>query len=168
MMRAAALLFAGTLWVIPFSIAPLKPVAVVGTLGVTLAAAGVVGLWRWPLTAAACVFLIDYTAALWIMRPSPNMGGALAFGLALLLLPASVELGRGVRRARVEGRLVRSQLAAWSGFATAVLAATLLGLALAGGVAGAIPFGAAPFVAGLAALGIVLALTTIVAGRRRV
>ena len=58
--------------------------------------------------------------------------------------------------------LFRSQLAAWLGFTTATLGATLLGLSLAGGLAASIPLAAAPFLAGLAALGAVWALAAIV------
>ena len=41
-----------------------------------------------------------------------------------------------------------------------------LGLSLAGSLAASIPFAAAPFIAGAAALGIVLALAAIITGRR--
>jgi len=168
MMRVPAAVFALVMGAIPLGVAPIKPVAIGVGVGLVLAAVGIAGLWRWPVLAAACLLLTDYTAALWTARAPVNIGGAVTFGLALLLLLQSVELARGLRGTRVETRLVRSQIAAWSGFATATLGVTLLGLALAGGLAAAIPFAAAPFVAALAALGVVLALTAIVSGRPRV
>jgi hypothetical protein len=167
-MRLPAVVFALVLGGIPLVLAPIKPVAVGVGLGLVLAVAGIVGFWRAPVLAAACVISIDYTAALWIARAPLNVGVAVAFGLTLLLLLQSVELGRALRRARVDARLIRSQIAAWSGFATATVGVTLLGLALAGGLAASIPFAVAPFVAALAALGVVLALSVIVSGRPRV
>lgn len=167
-MRVPAAVFALALCGIPLGVAPIKPVAVGAGLGLLLALVGIAGLWRWPLLAAAGVLLIDYCAALWVARAPIQAGGALTFGLALLLLLQSVELGRGLRRARVEARLCRSQIVAWSGFAGATLGVTWLGLALGGGLATSIPFAAAPFVAALAALGAVWALTAVVSGRSRV
>ena len=166
MIRLPAIVFALVLFAVPWVTAPTRPVAAAGALGLLLAATGIAGLWRWPVTAAACVFLIAYAGALWVARTSVSAGSALAFGLALLLLIESVELARALRRASVDGRVVRSQLTAWSGFAVATLAVTLLGLSLAGGLVGSIPFAAAPFIAGAAALGVVLALAAIITGRR--
>ena len=162
MIRLPAAPFALVLFVIPWVIAPVKPVTVAGALGLALAAVGIGGLWRWPVIAAACVFLIEYTTALSVARAPLGVGGAVAFGLALLLLLASIELGRGLRRATADARVLRSQVTAWLGFTTATLGATWLGLSLAGGLSAAIPLSAAPFLAGLAALGVVWALAAIV------
>jgi hypothetical protein len=162
MTRALASAVALALFAIPLVAAPNRYVLVTGMLGMLLAAVGIGGLWRWPVTAAACVFALDYAAALWVARAPVSVGAAVAFGLALLLLPASVELGRSLRGAAIEARVVWSQIGAWLGFAVATLATTLLGLAVAGGLATSIPFAAAPFVAALAALGAVLALAAIV------
>ena len=166
MIRIPAAVFAIVLFAVPFLTAPIRPVAAAGVLGLLLAAGGIGGLWRWPVTAAACVFLIDYAGALWVARSPVNIRGAVAFGLALLLLLESVELARAFRRATVEARVIRSQLTAWSGFAVATLAVTLLGLSLAGSLVASIPFAAAPVIAGAAALGVVLALAAIITGRR--
>jgi len=162
MIRVPAAAFALVLFVIPWTIAPTKPVVIAGGAGLTLASVGIGGLWRWPLLVAACAFLIEYAAALSLARAPLGIGGAVAFGLALLLLLASIELGRGCRRATVNARVLRSQIAAWLGFTTATLGATLLGLSLAGGLVASIPSAAAPFLAGLGALGVVLALAAIV------
>jgi hypothetical protein len=162
MIRILAGAFALVLFVVPLLIAPGQPVAALGALGLVLAALGIGGLWRWPVTAAACVFATDYAGALWLARAPLNVGGAVAFGLALLLMLETVELGRGVRRSTVEPRVVRSQLTAWLGFGAATAAVTMLGLALAGGLAASIPFAAAPFVAAAATLGMVLALATLI------
>ena len=162
MIRVPAAAFALVLFVIPWTIAPAKPVAISGIAGLALAAVGIGGFWRWPLLAAACAFLIEYAGALSLARAPIGVWGAVAFGLALLLMLASTELGRGCRRATVNARVLRSQLAAWLGFTTATLGATLLGLSLAGGLAASISSAAAPFLAGLGALGVVLALAAIV------
>ena len=162
MIRVPAAALALVLFVIPWTIAPAKPVVVAGVAGLALAAVGIGGFWRWPLLAAACAFLIEYAGALSLARASLGVGGAVAFGLALLLMLASTELGRGCRRATVNARVLRSQLARWLGFTTATLGATLLGLSFAGGLAASIPFAAAPFLAGLGALGVILALAAIV------
>jgi hypothetical protein len=162
MIRIPAAAFALVLFAIPCAIAPVKPVVVVGVVGLALAATGIGGLWPWPVLAAACAFSIAYAGALSLARAPLGVGGAIAFGLSLVLLLASLELGRGLRRATVDARVVRSQVAVWLGFVTATLGTTLLGLSFAGGLAASIPFAAAPFLAGLAALGVVLALAAIV------
>ena len=166
MIRIPAAVFALVLFAVPWVTAPVRPVITGGVLGLLLAAVGIGGLWRWPVTGAACVFLIDYAGALWVARAPVSVGSAVAFGLALLLLLESVELARALRGASVDARVMRSQLTAWSGFAVATLAVTLFGLSLAGGLAASIPFAAAPFIAGAAALGVVLALAAIITGRR--
>jgi hypothetical protein len=114
------------------------------------------------VTGAVCVFLIQYAGALAGARAPVNVGGAVAFGLAALVLLESVELGRALRGARVDGRALRALAGARLTFAATAVGATLLGLALAGGFAPSIPFAAAPFVAALAVLGVVLALTALV------
>ena len=162
MIRVAAVAFALVLGTIPCAAAPIKPVILGAGLGLVLASAGIAGLWRWPLIAAACVFAIDYAGALSLARAPLGVGGAVAFGLALLLMLASTELARGGRRATVDALTIRSQLAAWLGFTTATLGATMLGLSLAGGLVESIPFAGAPFLAGLAALGLVFGLAAIV------
>ena len=162
MIRIPAAVLALVLFAIPCAIAPLKPVVVVGVLGLALAAAGIGALWPWLVIAAACVLSTEYATALVLARAPLGVGSALAFGLALALLLASIALGRGLRHATVNARVIRSQIAVWLGFITATLGATLLGLSLAGGLAASIPFAAAPFLAALAALGVVLALAAII------
>jgi hypothetical protein len=162
MIRILAGAFALVLFAVPFHIAPGQPVAALGALGLLLAGVGIGGLWRWPVTAAACVFVTDYAGALWLARAPVGVGGAVAFGLALLLMLETVELARCLRHAGVELRVVRSQLVAWLGFGAATAAVTMLGLAFAGGLAMSIPFAAAPFIAAAAALGMILALATLI------
>jgi hypothetical protein len=161
MIRLLAAVPALVLFAIPLRLAPMKPVAVAGGLALLLAAVGIGGLWRWPVTAAACVFVLQYAGALWIVRGPVDVASAVAFGLALVILLASIELGRGVRRASVDGRAVRSQLGAALSFGVVTLALTLLGLAIARGLAVSIPFAVAPLVAALAAIGILVALAAL-------
>jgi hypothetical protein len=162
MIRAFAAVLALVCFAIPWAIAPLKPVALAGGFGLALAAVGIAGLWRWPTLVAASAFLVEYASALSLARAPLGVVGALAFGLGLLLLLASIELGRGCRRATVSARVLWSQLVAWLGFTVATLGTTLLGLGLAGGLAESIPSASAPLLAALGALGVILALAVIV------
>jgi hypothetical protein len=143
---------------LPLATAPMRVVAVIGLAGLLLAVVGIAGLWRWPITAAACVFLVEYTAALWMTGAPTRIVSAVTFGVSLLFLFASVELGRSLRRAEVPARVYRAQFLGWTGFAVATIAATMAGVAIAGAAAGSIPFGAAPFVAAVGAAAVILAL----------
>ncbi len=167
MIRPPAVAFAVVLFVVPLLTAPIPAVAVTGLIGLLLAAVGIATLWRWAVTAAACVLLIDHAAALWVAGASVSVVGATGFGLSLLFLFQSVELARCVRHAAVEIGVVRSQIVYWMGFGTATLAATMLVMALAGPVAASVPFAAAPFVAAAGVLGVVLALAAAVTGATR-
>lgn len=167
MIRLAAGLSALVLFSVPLLTATMPAVAVAGLMGLLLAAVGIAGLWRWPVTAAACVFLIDYAAALWVTGASLSVVGAAGFGFSLLLLLQSVELGRRLRHATVEASVLRSQIVRGVGFGAATLGATLLVMGLAGAVAASVPFAAAPFVATAGALGVVLAVAAAVTGASR-
>jgi hypothetical protein len=166
--RLPAVAFAGVLFAVPLLTAPIRPVIVPGLIGLLLATVGIVTLWRWPATAAACMFLTEYAAALWIAGVPASVVGAAAFGLSLLFLLQAVELARCLRHAAARGTgVVRSQLTWWMGFGAATLAATLLVMALAGTLAASVPFAAAPFVTAAGALGVVLALAAAVRGATR-
>jgi hypothetical protein len=167
MIRLAAAAFAVVLFVLPVLTAPIPAVMVAGVIGLLLAAVGIATLWRWPVTAAACVFLTDYAAALWLADAPLSVGGAAGFGLSLLLLLEAVELARCMRHATVDASVTRSQLAHWIGFGIATLVTASLALPVAASLAGLVPFSAAPFVAAAAALGAVLALATTVLRPRR-
>ena len=167
MIRLPAVAFAVVLFGVSLLTAPRREVAVTGLIALLLAAVGIAALWRWPITAAACVFLTDYAAALWVAGASVSLVGATGFGLSLLFLFQSVELARCVRHATVDAGVVRSQIVRWMGFGTATLAATMLVMALASPIAALVPFAAAPFVAAAAALGVVLALAAAVTGAAR-
>ena len=162
MIRLSALAFAAVLFAVPLLTAALPAVIVTGLVGLLLAAVGIVALWRWPVTAAACVFLTNYAAALWVARAPVSVLSATGFGLSLLFLLQSVELGRRMRHATVDARVVRSQIVAWTGFAAVTLGATMLAMALAGAVAALLPFAVAPLVAVVGALGAVLAFAAAV------
>jgi hypothetical protein len=167
MIRLAAVLSALVLFSVPFLTAAMPAVAVAGLMGLFLAVVGIAGLWRWPVTAAACVFLTDYAAALWVAGASLSVVGAAGFGFSLLLLLQAVELGRRLRRATVRAGVLRSQIARGVGFGAATLGATLLVMGLAGAVSASVPFAAAPFVATAGALGVVLAVAAAVTGASR-
>ena len=162
MSRLAATALAVVCLVVPLLTAPGSIVAVTGGTGLLLALVGVVTLWRWPLTAAACVFLIDYAVALWLGAAPVSVVRAVGFGFSLFLLLESGELARGARRATVVAGAVRSQVLHWMGFGAATLATTMLVMALAGVVVASIPVAAAPFMAAAGALGVVLALAAMV------
>jgi hypothetical protein len=167
MIRLPAVAFALAPFLVPLFTAPIRPVLVTGLIGLLLAAVGITALWRWPVTAAACVFLIEYAAALWVAGAPVSVVGGAAFGLSLLLLLQSVELGRCLRHAALGAGVVRSQIVWWTGFGVATLAATILAMAFAGAFAASVPFAAAPFVVAAGALGVVLALAAAVRGATR-
>jgi hypothetical protein len=164
-MRAAAASFAAVLFVVTCLTAPIQMVAVPGVIGLLLATLSIVTLWRWPVTAAACVFVSDYALALWVMEPSVSVIGAASFGLALLLLLQWVELARCARHAAVDAGVVRSQIVGWMAFGAAILGMAMMVMALARGLAAAVPFTAAPLLAAAGALGVVLALATLLTRR---
>ena len=167
LVRLVAGAFTLVLFLLPLHTATLPPVAVIGGTGLLLAALGIATLWRWMVTAAACVFLVDYTVALWIARAPVSVVGAAGFGLSLLFLFQAVELSRCLRDAEIGAGVYRSQIVGWMGFGAATLAATMLVVALAGAAAASVPFAAAPIVAAVAAAGVVLALAATMKAARR-
>lgn len=167
MIRLAAAACAAVLFVLPVLTATIPAVMVAGVVGLLLAAVGIVTLWRWPVTSAACVFLTDYAAALWLADAPVSAGSAAAFGFSLLLLLEAVEVARCMRHATVDASVARSQIVHWIGFGVATLVATWLAMPVAGALAGLVPFAAAPFVAAAAALGAVLALAAAALRPRR-
>jgi hypothetical protein len=162
--RLLALAFAAVLVAVPLRWATAPVVVVTGLVGLALAVAGIATLWRPAVTAAACVFLTEYAAALWISGASAGVLGATAYGLSLLFLVQGVELGGRLRHAAVEAGVVGSQIVAWLAWGAVTLAAALLALALARDLAASIPFAAAPLLAAAGALG---ALLTLAAAVRR-
>ena len=165
-MRLAAAAFAGVLFVVPYLTAPIQLVAVPGVIGLLLATLSIVTLWRWPITAAACVFVSDYALALWVIEPPVSVIGAASFGLALLLLLRWVELARCARHAAVDAGVVRSQIIGSMALGASILGMAMLIMALARGLAAAVPLTAAPLLAAAGALGVVLALATVLTRRR--
>jgi hypothetical protein len=165
--RLPSMLLAGILFVLPVLTAPVRAVAVVGAIGLLLAAVGLAGFWRWPITAAACVFVSQYATALWMRGAPPGIVGAVAFGLALLFLLQSAERGRCARQATVPAGVVRAQIAQGTSFGALALAATTLVAVLADVVGSIVPFAAAPFVAAAGALGAALVLVAAMMGALR-
>jgi hypothetical protein len=155
---ATACLAALILAAVPYAIAPYAFVAAPGALGLVFAAISVVTLRRGPGTAAACVFTADYALALWLTGPTGRLAGGVGFGLALLLLLHALELARSARGAAVDAGVVRSQLSGWAIFGVATLGIAGLVGGVARGLAGTVPLAAAPLVAALGALGVVLAV----------
>jgi hypothetical protein len=167
MIRLVAAAFAVALCGAPLRAAPIPPVILAGLVGLLLAAAGIATLRRGLTTAAACVFLTDYAAALWIAGGPPSIGGAAGFGLALLFLLETVEMGRRARHATVGARVARSLIARGVGVGAATLAASMLVMTVAGATAASIPFAAAPLVAAAGAFGAVLAVAATLTGAAR-
>ncbi len=161
MTRLLAAAFAVVLSAAPVLIMPVPAVAVIALGGLLLATVGVAAFWRWPITAAACVFLADYAAALWVAAGPVNVAGAAGFGLALLFMLESVDLARRVRRAAVDGVVIRSHLGRWSGFGAATLASAALAVALASALATPMPPAIAPLLAAGGALGVMTTIAVI-------
>jgi hypothetical protein len=158
MIRLAAVVSAVVLLIVPVRTMPVHVVIVPASAGLLLAAFGIVMLWRWAVTVAACVFLTDYALALSLAGAPVGLVPAAGFGFALLGLLHSLELARCARRASVHAGVARSQLAGWIVFLAATAAAVTLAMIAAIGVAPALPFPAAPILAAAGALGVVLAL----------
>jgi hypothetical protein len=158
MIRLAAVVSAVVLLAVPVRVMPIHVVIGPGGVALGLALLGIVTLWRWPVTIAACLFVADYAFALAIAGPAVSLLPAAGFGLALLGLLHSVELARCARRAAVHRDVARSQILGWLVLGAATGAAATLALAFARGIAPALPFAAAPLLAAAGALGVVLAL----------
>ena len=133
----------------------------VGLLGVALAAVAIVARWRWAATAAAVVFLVGYALALRLESRPVELGAALSFGLALVLLLGAVDLARRARDATVHGPVVGATLARWSALAAGSFLAATLAMALAAVVAGTLPVMASPLLAAAGGLGSVLVLVAL-------
>ena len=167
MIRLVAASFALVLCVVPLLMAPEKIVGVTGLVGLLLAAVGIAVLWRWPVTAAACAFLVEYALALWVAEASASIAVAPAFGLGILLLLQSADLACRTRHAAVDSAVVRSQIGHWVGLGAGTLAAAMLALAAAHGLAASVPFAATPFLAAAGALGMIVGLAVVIAHAAR-
>lgn len=161
-MRVTVALVAVVLFALPLVSAPETPIAAIGLIGVGLAAVGIATLWPWFVTAAACVFLVEYAAALSLAAAAVNVIIALGFGVGLVVLLHAAELARRVRRAAVDTGVLSAQINRWMGFGGGVFATAILAMALAGGFAASIPAVAAPFLAAAGALGAVVTLAALV------
>ena len=73
MIRAVAAAAALVVFMVPLLATPTLSIAVPGGFALILAMAGIVASWRWPVTAAACVFVIDYAAAVTGQRHDATM-----------------------------------------------------------------------------------------------
>ena len=70
MIRVLAALMTLVSAALPVFSSPTRVVAAIGLVGVMLAAAAIIAYRRWPATAAACVFLVQYAGAVWL-QPAP-------------------------------------------------------------------------------------------------
>jgi hypothetical protein len=155
MIRLAAAPFALILFAAPLAVLPAPALAGAGVIALLLAAAGLAGGWRAPVTAAACVFLVEYTVAVWARGGPLRPAGAVVVGLALLGLIQAADLVILARRATVEAAVIRAQLGRWLAVGAGALAAVALGMAAATALASAISSAMAPLLAAAAALGVV-------------
>jgi hypothetical protein len=167
MIRLAPALVAVALAGAPLLVSPHKAVGLAGAAGLLLAAAGIAAGWRWPITAAACAFLLDYALALWIAQAPSSIAAAVGVGVGILVFLQAADLAHRGRRAAVDGAVVWSHLIQWAGFGAGVLVAALLAVAAAHGLMGMLPFAAAPFLAAAGALGTVVGLALMIARAAR-
>ena len=124
MIRLLSGAIAAALAAAPVVIMPEPPVAVTArSPDCSSRTVAIAARWRWPATAAAAVFLVDYTAALWLADARVSIAGAAGFGLALLYLLESLDLAGRVHRATVDTAVIRSHLGRWTGFGAATLGA---------------------------------------------
>ena len=115
MTRLLAAAAAGALFLLLRLTTPAPPVIGVGLLAVGLSAVAIAAAWRWAATSAAVVFLIGYAAALAIEQRPVDVGAALGFGLALVLLLGAVDLSARARGASLHGRVVGATLGRFIG-----------------------------------------------------
>ena len=146
----------------PVVIMPEPPVAVTALAGLLLVMVAIAARWRWPATAAAAVFLVDYTAALWIADARASIAGAAGFGLGLLYLLESLDLAGRAHGATVDTAVIRSHLGRWTGFGAATLGAAALLVAVASALAAPMPPAVAPILAAAGALGVVAIIAVFV------
>ena len=146
----------------PVVIMPEPPIAVTALAGLLLAAVAITVRWRWPATAAAAVFLVDYTVALWLADARVSIAGAAGVGLGLLYLLQSLDLAGRVHRAAVDTAVIRSHLGRGTGFGAATLGAAGLLVAVAGALAAPMPPAVAPILAAAGALGVVAIIAVFV------
>ena len=162
MIRLLSAAIAAALAAAPVVIMPEPPVAVTALAGLLLATVAITARWRWPATAAAAVFLVDYTAALWLADARVSIAGAAGFGLGLLYLLQSLDLAGRVHRAAIDTAVIRSHLSRWTGFGAATLGAAGLLVAVASALAAPMPPAVAPILAAAGALGVVAIIAVFV------
>ena len=167
MIRLAVAAFAIALSTAPLLVAPIRLVGVAGLVGLLLAAAGIIAFWRWPVTAAACVFLVEYALALLVAEGASNIVGATAFGVGILVFLQSADLAVRTRRAEVGRAVLWSQLSLWAALAAGMLVTALLAVAAAQALAAMLPFAATPFLAAAGALGVMIALAVLISQAAR-
>ncbi len=163
MIRLLAAPFALVLFLAPLLVMPAPPIAAVGALGLLVAAVGLATGWRAAVTSAACVFLIDYTVAVWARGGGLRMAGAAVVGLALLGLLQAADLAIHARSATVEAAVIRVHLGRWLATGAAALATVALGMAAATALASALSSAIAPLLAAGAALGAVATAAHLIA-----
>ncbi len=162
MMRLVPAAFAGTAFAVPLLVSQERVVAVIGLVGLLLAAGGIIAFWRWPVAGAAGAFLLAYAVALLVADPSPSVVVSAGLGLAIFLLLQSADLAFRTRHATADLTVLRAQVTPWLVLGGGVLVTAVLGLSLAAALAPALPAAAAPFLAAAGALGIVISMAAIV------
>jgi hypothetical protein len=137
---------------VPIAVEPSWLVAVPALLAGILCAAGLVRRSLGLIVTGGVGVMMVLTAALWWSSSSLSVLGALAFGLALLLLVDTVGLAHRFSGATVEAPTLRLHVAWWIGRATVVLATGAILPAIASAVALALPLYGRPILAGVGAL----------------
>lgn len=158
-----ALALAATLLVaaVPVGLAPVASVTSMAAVGALLVGLGLGLGWRWPVSAAACLLVADYAAALWLVDAPADIVAAAGFGLAVLFVLEASDLAGRARGAAVRAGIVRATLVRTAAVGAATLATVTVCAALVTSLASALPPLATPWLAaaaGLAILGIVAAI----------
>lgn len=161
MIRLLAAASAAALFAVLRLTTPSAVVLWVGLLGLALAAVAIAARWRWAATAAAVVFLVGYALALQLGSRPVELGAALSFGLALVLLLGAVDLAGRARGATVHGPVLGTTLAPWIALGAGSFLAATLAMELAAALAGTLPAMASPLLAAAGALVSVLILAAL-------
>jgi len=147
--------------VVPVSI---KPTWLVGALAMATELFCIVGLlWRsLSATLAGCVLAVTTLAlALWWGAASMSVFGAIAFGLALLLLLDATDFARRFAGAQVDDFAWRSQIAWWIGRGALCFVAGILLTLVASVLELVLPASGRPMIAAAGALIAILAALSV-------
>lgn len=164
MMRLAAGLFSGAVFLLPLIVTPTRTVLLIGVAGTICAALAIVTLRRRLSTLAACAFVTQQAIAVWERGGAVDVVGAIGFGLALLLMLQSMDVARCVHGATVGRGVIVAQCARWAGLAFIMVLAAGGAVPAARVLARNVPAAFAPVLAVVGALAALWIVGSVIRG----